>query len=78
MRHSWLMQLMGGPPSDEESGTEHGHADREAGEIFQFSDPVGELMVGGTTDGADGEDGGQNGEKVGKLLQDIPQNRDRA
>lgn len=78
MSHPWFMQMLGCPPSDKESGSEHGHADRETGEIFQLSDPVGELMVGGATNGADGENGGQNGEKVGKLFQDIPENRDRA
>ena len=46
---------MGGVPSNPKSRAEHDQSDAEADEIFQFSYSVREMVIGGSSNGADGE-----------------------
>jgi len=70
-------EVMGGAPGDPKSGAEHDEADAEADEIFQFSDSVREMVIGGSSNGADGEKSGKDGEEVGGFLEKIAQDGER-
>ena len=47
-------EMMGGAPSDPKSGAEHDQTDAETDEIFKFPDSVSEMVIGGSSNGADG------------------------
>ena len=70
-------EVMGGAPGDPKSGAEHDEADAEADEIFQFSDSVGEMVIGGSSNGADGEKSGKDREEVGGFLEKIAEDGER-
>ena len=74
--HLRIGEVMGGAPGDPKGRPEHDQADREADEIFQFTDSVGEVVVGGSSNGAYGQKSGKNGEEIGGLLQQIAENRE--
>ncbi len=53
--HSGGGEMVGRVPSDPKCRDEHHEADTDADEIFQLSDSVGESVIGGSSDGTDGE-----------------------
>jgi hypothetical protein len=70
-------EVMGGAPSDPESGAEHDQTNAETDEIFKFSDSVGEMVIGGSSNGADGEKSRKDGEEVGGFLEKITEDGER-
>ena len=70
-------EMMGGTPSDPKSGAEHDQANAETDEIFKFSDSVGEMVIGGSSNGSDGEKSGKDREEVGRFLKEIAEDGER-
>jgi hypothetical protein len=70
--------MMGGTPSDPKSGAEHDQTDTQADKIFQFPDSVREMVIGGSSNGSDGEKSGEDGEEVGGFFEKIAEDGERA
>jgi hypothetical protein len=70
-------EVMGGVPCNPKSGAEHDQSDAEADKIFKFSNSVREMVIGGSSNGADGEKSGKNGEEVGRFLEKIGEDGER-
>jgi len=70
-------EVMGGAPSDPKSGAEHDQANAETDEILKFSDSVGEMVIGGSSNGADGEKSRKDGEEVGGFFEKIAEDGQR-
>ena len=75
--HSGGGEMVGRVPSDPKCRDEHHEADTEADEIFQLSDSVGESVIGGSSDGTDGEKSGKDREEVGRFLEKIAEDGER-
>jgi hypothetical protein len=69
--------MMGGTPSDPKSGAEHDQTDTQADKIFQFSDSVREMVIGGSSNRTDGEKSGKDREEVGGFLKEIAEDSER-
>jgi hypothetical protein len=70
-------EMMGGTPSDPKSGAEHDQTDTQADKIFQFPDSVCEMMIGGSSNGSDGEKSGKDREEVSGFLKEIAEDGER-
>jgi len=70
-------EMVGGVPCDPKSRPKHDQTDAEADEIFQLPDSVGEMVIRGSSNGADGKKSGKNREEVGGFLKKITQDGER-
>ena len=70
-RHARFMKMVSGLKGDEKGGADHDEAEKKRDKIFQFSNTVGEAVVGRATNGAESEKGGENAEGIGELFEKI-------
>ena len=70
--HARLMKMVSGLKGDEKSGADHDEAKKKRDKIFQFSNAVGEAVVGRAPNGAESEKGGENAEGISELFEKIP------
>ena len=64
-------EVMGGAPGDPQGGGKQTKANGETHKVFQLTDSVGKPVVGGASNGANGEEGSENGEEIGCFLEKI-------
>jgi len=69
--HARLVKMVSGLKGDEKSGGDYDEAKKKRDKIFQFSDTVGEAVVGRATNGAESEKGGENAEGISELFEKI-------
>ena len=69
--HARLMKMVSGLKGDEKSGADHDEAKKKRDKIFQFSNAVGEAVVGRAPNRAESEKGGENAEGIGELFEKI-------
>ena len=70
-------EMMGGVPCDPKSRAKHDQTNAEADEIFQFPNSVGKMVIGGSSNSADGEKSGKDGKEVGGFLEKIAEDGER-
>jgi hypothetical protein len=61
--------MVSGLKGDEKGGADHDEAEKKRDKIFQFSNAVGEAVVGRAANGAESEKGGENAEGIGELFE---------
>lgn len=69
--HARFVKVVSGLKSDEKGGSDYDEAKKKRDKIFQFSNTVGEMVVGRAANGAQSEKGGENAEGIGELFQKI-------
>ena len=69
--HTRFVKMVSGLKGDEKSGADHDEAKKKRDKIFQFSNAVGEAVVGRAPNGAESEKGGENAEGIGELFEKI-------
>ena len=74
--HARFVKVVSGLKSDEKGGSDDDEAKKKRDKIFQFSNTVGEMVVGRAANGAESEKGGENAEGIGELFQKIAQDGD--
>ena len=67
-----VMKMVSGLKGDKKSGADHDETKKKRDKIFQFSNAVGEAVVGRAPNGAESEKGGENAEGIGELFEKIP------
>ena len=68
---------MGGVPCNPKSRAKHDQSDAEADKIFKLSNSVREMVIGRSSNSADGEKSGKDGEEVGGFLEKIAEDGER-
>ena len=61
----------------EKGAAHHDQADGEADEVLQLADAVSKTLAGCLAQGQDGEVGGEDGEKIGALLEQVAEDGER-
>ena len=69
--HTRFVKMVSGLKGDEKSGADHDEAKKKRDKIFQFSNAVGEAVVGRAPNGAESEKGGENAEGISELFEKI-------
>ena len=70
-RHARFMKMVSGLKGDEKGGADHDEAEKTRDKIFQFSNAVGEAVVGRAADSAKSEKGSENAEGISELFEKI-------
>ncbi len=68
-RHARFMKMVSGLKGDEKSGADHDKAKKKRDKIFQFSNAVGEAVVGRAANRAESEKGSENAEGISELFE---------
>ena len=63
--------MVSGLKGDEKSRSDYDEAKKKRDKIFQFSNAVGETVVGRAANGAESEKGGENAEGISELFEKI-------